>query len=678
MNPIVIPAIFTAKDKMTQKMAAMSKSVSKFASDSMDKFNQAGKNAFSFGKRMAVTGAIIAAPFVLAGREAVKFEDRMSDVGKTTGLQGNELRKFGDDILQMSTKTRSSIDDLSTIAEIGGRLGITGSKNLKAFTSSANEFAVALGGDFSGGVESAITQFGKVTSLFRDTKDLDIAPALKKAGSAMNALSAKGVNVEGLTDFSLRVGALPEAFRPSLASASALGATLQKAGVDSQIASSGFSNFITTASANLPAFAKEMGITTAQAKQLIDTDTAGFFAQFASKMKGVPASELSLKLKGLKLNSLEVQKAVGAMSGSLDVYTELSRLSSDQLRKGTSITEEYNTKNNNTAGKLAQLRNQFKSIVITIGTALIPVVSSLVESVSPMIQSFGKWMQRNKGLVTTIAKIAVAVSAFSFALSGLSYIVGGLQKVFAIASIAVKAFNLLFLANPIGPFVLAIGAIGAAVYALTRDFSGLNHAQELNNEVTARALDKVADQRVEIIQLFNTLKKAKTGTEEYKNTLAKIDQMQPGITKKYMDQNGVIKDAIGLQKELTSTIMQRAMTEARAEIAKEKMKEALLKREGGASSDTFTQSVIRFFGGDVNQLKLLESAGLMADAQRLMEQNQQQEFEVANPEKARQEANINNQMNISFTGLPEGVTATANGQPINPSVNNKLKLSSTR
>jgi len=159
MTPNVVTTIFAAKDLMSKKVMAMQANVAR-----------AGQNAFSMGRKAAITGALIAAPLVLAAREAVKFEDKMSDIAKTTGLQGRELTKFGDDILQMSTKTRSSIEDLSTIAEIGGRLGIA-KKDLKGFTVSANEFAVALGGDFSGGVESAITEFGKLKNLFRDTKN---------------------------------------------------------------------------------------------------------------------------------------------------------------------------------------------------------------------------------------------------------------------------------------------------------------------------------------------------------------------------------------------------------------------------------------------------------------------------------------------------------------------------
>lgn len=675
MSPTVIPAIFIARDKMTGTMARMSASAKKFANEASARFSTAGKSAFAFGRKMAIAGALIAAPLVVAGKSAVEFEDKMSDIGKTTGLQGKELSKFGDDILQMSLKTRSSIDDLATIAEIGGRLGIA-KKDLKSFTVSANEFAVALGGDFSGGVESAITQFGKVTSLFRDTKDLDVASSLKKAGSAMNSLSAKGVNVEGLTDFSLRVGALPEVFRPSLASTTALGATLQKSGVDAQIASSGFSNFITTASQNLPAFAKAMGISTAEAKKLMDTDTALFFAQFSAKMKGVPASELGTKLKGLKLNSLEVQKAIGAMSGSLSTYTELSKISNDQMRDGTSITEEYNTKNNNTAGQMAKLKNNLKALAITVGNALIPVINDLVSTISPYLQAAGKWMQNNKGTVTTIVKVVAAISALAIGISAVSFAIGIYQKAVAIAKIVQIGWNMAMAANPIGLLVAGAVALGAVFGMLHSAYSGLTQAQESDNEVRARALEKTLDQRIEVRELFNTLRKAKQGTEEYKNALVKIDAIQPGLTDKYNLQEKSIRNLNAAEKELIGTLMQKATIEARAEVAKEKMKEAIRKSEGGSETDTWIQGIMRMGVGDesVNKLKKLESAGLMKESERLFTVNERAKEEAANPEQAKQESTLKNTTNIVFEGLSDLLTAKVNGKDVATS-GGKMKVS---
>lgn len=683
MTPQILNVKFQAIDHVSSKLKAMQNSVSSFANKAGKTWSNAGKNAFAASKKFALAAAFVLAPLALMAKQAVQFEDRMSDVGKTTGMQGKELTKFGDDILDLSTKTRSSIEDLSTIAEIGGRLAVP-KKELKAFTVEANKFAVALGGDFSGGVESAVTEFSKIKGLFKDTKDLDISTALRKSGSAFNSLSAKGVNVEGLTDFSLRVGALPEVFRPSLASSAALGATLQKSGVDAQIASSGFSNFITNAAANLPQFSKEMGITTQQAKDLINSDTAGFFAKFAEKMKGVPASELAVKLKGLKLNSLEVQKAVGAMSGATETYSELLAISNKQMALGTSIGEEYNTKNNNTAGQMARLKNQVQALAIKMGQALLPVINNVVESVSPFLKGMSDWISRNKGLVGTIAKVALTIGILAGSISGLLAVWGTFQKVGAAASIVMKAFgaSTSMALGPLGLIVTAIGAVAVAVGMYVSANDTYRTSAQLTNEVNKEALSRSIDQRVELQRNFDTLRKAKQGTNEYRGALAEIERIQPGITEKYNLQTKSLKALNAAEKESIALIMART----KAEIAREKAKEKLVKAqelrdEGvgffdqlasfGANQirmNPFVAKDDRFKGAPLTaeQYKAIQIINLENQAKDLYGkasgfENQATDMQVANPDatKAFNKGSSESVVTIDFQNMPAGVEATA-------------------
>jgi len=577
MTPTVVPAIFLAKDRMSSKIQEMQNKVARFATETSMRFEKAGQTAFRVGRQSAVVGAIFAAPLVLSAKAAIEFEDKMADVAKTTGMHGSELDKFGDSILAMSMKTRSSIDDIVKIAEIGGRLGISKSE-LQGFTVEANKFAVALGGDFSGGVESAITEFGKLKNLFKDTKSLDVSESLRKSGSAFNSLSAKGVNVEGLTDFSLRVGALPEVMRPTLASTSALGAVLQKSGVDSQIAASGFSNFIKNAAESLPLFAKEMGLSTQSAKELFNTDTAAFFAQFSAKMQGVPADELALKLKKLGLNSLEVQKAVGAMSGSLDTYNEFSKISNEQMISGTSILDEYNTKNNTAKGQIQKLKNTVQALSISMGKALLPVLNDVVESISPYIQGAANWIKNNKELTGTILKVTAGIAAASFAISGISFAVGAAQKAMVLFGAASK-----FALGPIG---LIVAAVGTAAYIYDKMANNVRVAassQDLLATAQERALDKSLDQRLEARMHFDEMRKSKQGSEEYKTALSASEQMMPGITAKYDLQTKSIQNMDAAQKSLNKSIMDQAMAEVQKEMYKEKIKEGMQRMEKGAT-----------------------------------------------------------------------------------------------
>jgi hypothetical protein len=52
-----------------------------------------------------------------------------------------------------------------------------------------------------GGVESASRSISGLKTLFKETRDIKVADAITKTGSAINALSAKGVSVPEVTEF---------------------------------------------------------------------------------------------------------------------------------------------------------------------------------------------------------------------------------------------------------------------------------------------------------------------------------------------------------------------------------------------------------------------------------------------------------------------------------------------
>lgn len=477
-----IPTIFTAVDKMSGVFDKMTSKARTFE----DKLKGIGNTAM-IGGLAIVTGLGVAV------NAASDFEDKMSDVAKTTGLSGKPLEKYGQSLLNLSKKTRTSVDDLVKIGEIGGQLGVP-AEQLDAFTKSSNQFAVALGSDY-GGTEQAITQVGKIKSLFKDTRNLDISEVITKSGSAINQLGAVGSGTSAnINDFILRVGALPDAIKPSLKATAALGTFFEEAGIDSQIASSGFSNFLDNAASQLPKYAQEMGMSEAATKKLLETDPSGFAAKFAQGLKGIPADQLALKFNDLKLGSLEVKKVLGALSNDtknpatgLTRLAELTKESTKAFQEGTSIGNEYNTKQQTTAAKVAMAKNNIKALTIEIGQKLIPVFSDLLSKVTPIISSFSDFISKNDWLVTAILgvvgalfalkAISAAVTAYTFLSSVAMGVMGAVSGTASIAigsnTVALNAYkvasgiataaqwllNAAMSANPIGLVIIAIAAL---------------------------------------------------------------------------------------------------------------------------------------------------------------------------------------------------------------------------
>ena len=438
MANLIVPVIFRGIDRISQVV------------DNIDNRTQRlHKNLNKISAATGVAATAIAGGLLMSAKSAIEFQDQLADVAKTTGLEGKALEDYGNSILDLAKTTRSSIDDLTKIGAIAGQLGIA-PENLADFTKQANEFAVALGDDYAGGVEEAISSVGKLNKLFKDTKTLNPAESLQRTGSVLNHLSSVGsATASNMNDFLLRMGALPDALKPSYTETAALGATLEELGLNSEVASSGLTNLLIKAGVGVGAFAQQMKISSKSAQDLLNNNPAQFAVQFAKSFKGLNAVQIAKRLDDLNIKSNEVTKVIGLLSSGSELYTERLVQSNDAMREATSLTMEYATKNDTVAAKLKIAENNFEAMKITLGTQLLPVLAELLEMIMPIMSAVIDWIKENPKLAMTLGVIAGALYALSIAL----------QVYIAVQTIA----NIAALAFPGTWIALAIIAVIAAI-----------------------------------------------------------------------------------------------------------------------------------------------------------------------------------------------------------------------
>ena len=329
--------------------------------------NQTATSTSRFGDivRGVFTGNLITgffSSFVGKARESVdellKVSDLMTGVEKTTGLASEQVRELWNEFDELNTRT--SKQELLNIAQIGGRLGITDKEQIKEFTEEIDKIYVALGDSFQGGLEEVTTKVGKLKNLFEETRNQNYGEALNAIGSALNELGANGSSSEqNITDFATRIGALPAVLKPSIEKTLGLGAAFEESGIDAEVASSGYSRFMSVAGNNIAAFAKQMKLTTKEASELFNTHPEEFFLRFGESLKGLGAEQTAGVLKGLKLNTLEIQKALGTAGEKADRFRELMNLSGQAMQDGTSIQNEFNKVNENTAAIWEKIKKVF-------------------------------------------------------------------------------------------------------------------------------------------------------------------------------------------------------------------------------------------------------------------------------------------------------------------------------
>lgn len=341
-----------------------------------------------------------------------KLSDAQSNVQKTTGMTAAEVdnltKSFG------LLKTRTARIDLLGIAEVGGRLGIA-KDEIQSFVQVMNKSSIALGDSFEGGPDVVAEKLGRIKGLYEEIKGASVEVAFESVGSALNDLGAAGTASEqNVSEFATRVGSLPEALKPSIAEALGLGAAFEESGLKAEIAGTNYGKVISIASRDFPKFAQVMGMAEGKVKDLINTNPTEFFLQFSKSLKGMDATQLSQTLDYLKLNDNEVKMVLGAASQNVDLFRNKIDLAGKSMADATSLTNEYNIKNNNLAAILDKLKKTvtgwFSSETFVAWlTSAVSWISKFVGAVDDSEGSVSKW--RNAIVVTTKV-LAVLLAAF--------------------------------------------------------------------------------------------------------------------------------------------------------------------------------------------------------------------------------------------------------------------------
>lgn len=498
--------------------------------------------------------------------ELLEISDAMTGVEKTSGLAAEKVRELWNDFDALDTRTDKK--ELLDIAQIGGRLGITDKEQLREFTEEIDKIYVALGDSFQGGLEAVTTKVGKLKNLFEETKEQNYGEALNAIGSALNELGANGTaSEENISDFATRIGQLPGALKPTISQTLGLGAAFEESGIDAEIAASGYSRFMSVAGTNVEAFAKQMRMSAEEAKALFETKPEEFFLKFAQSMKGLGAEGTAEVLKGLKLNTLEVQKAVGAAGDNADRFRELMHLAGEAMEEGTSIQEEFNKVNNNTAAIWEKIKKVWKEtftsdlvqgffsyivqalgwltgvtseagngvkvfreriafLAKTIGVCVAAVVSYKAAVSIAAVATKQAWQQSllyNAALKvkTTLMQAGRAAALlFSAAKAALT---GNIQR----ATAAMRAFNMATKLSPLGLLVGVIGAATAAYMAFNREQKEANRQTKMFKEIQADVSRAVEDEKRSISTLVGIINDETKSRREREIAMKKLQEIAP-------------------------------------------------------------------------------------------------------------------------------------------------------
>lgn len=337
-------------DKLKFKASSAKSSLSKVA-DGFNKYAALGASVIAMG-----TGIVLSMQKMIDYNG--KLSDSQADVRKTTGLTTKEVdeltKSFG------MLKTRTARIELLKLAEEGGRLGIEGVKNIKDFVEVANQLKVALGDDLG---DEQIREVGKMVNVYKvgEKTGRDFKNSMLSLGSAINEVSASGANQAGyLVDYLKRQAGIAVQAKVSAEDNLAYAATFDEIGQSVEISATAMNKVWMDMFTNTGEYAKIAGMDLKSFTNLLNTDANGAMIKF---LKGLNGNNEGLavmldKLKDLEAGGARGVQALSALAGNTELLEERQKQSNKALIEATSLTDEYNLKNNNLAGTLDKVKKK--------------------------------------------------------------------------------------------------------------------------------------------------------------------------------------------------------------------------------------------------------------------------------------------------------------------------------
>ena len=350
------------------KFDALDKSLRRINKDARDGRRDVGRYAEGWRKAQSALGAVgISIGIGFAMREGLEileeYDEKIADIMKTTGLLKKDAEELSGDLFSIDTKT--SITNLQELVEAGGRLNITGKKNLLEFAAAADQVFVALGDDLEGSAGEIATNIRKISAQFGLESEFGIAEGIKKTGSGINELAATSkASAPAILDFTNRMVGLSDVLE--LQDVQALGALFDESGQSIEVASSTLLKLLPKLATDYERFAEVAGKTPKEFKKIAEDSPIEALKLVASGAKNSEKGLFSLTktLESYGVESARATGIVGTLTNNVDRLTELQGISNEAIEEGTSLTDEFNVKNDTLSATLEKAKKKIVEQVI--------------------------------------------------------------------------------------------------------------------------------------------------------------------------------------------------------------------------------------------------------------------------------------------------------------------------
>ncbi|MBC8053730.1 MAG: phage tail tape measure protein [Sphingobacteriaceae bacterium] len=573
-----------------------------------------------------------------------ELSDSFADVRKTTGLTEEGVRRLAVEFKNINTRTPQK--QLLGLAEVAGKLGVSGERDVLGFVRAADKISVALGKDL-GDAEAAINNIGKLVELFKVKEAYGLEDSMIRTGSAINALGAAGTASEAyLVEFSKRMGGIAPQANFSIESILGLAATMDELGQPVEASATAIGQFVTGIGKDLPGFARIAGMSVKDFSKLLKEDGNKALLEVLKNLKstGDGVQGLAEKMGMVGEDGARGVAALGALSNNLDLLVTRQKLANDEFAKGTSLQNEYNIKNENFAAVLEKTGKTVKSL--TSNAVLTDFLKNLVIGFKDLLD----WGNKNAVVLVNFTKLllvgAIAWGAYraaillsTFAMDAYAARIvlaraatisfAGIQALLTgntlRAQAAMRALNLTTAANPFVAVATAVIALIAAVALFSKTTSEAQRVQSALNDIEAEASKNRNDEIQTIKELKSVLDSENTTREQKLKAMGRLREVMPAALQHLKDEEILTTQGTIAINKYIKALEEKTLAEA-AQSKIRKLQERNIEIENGAVNDTSIWQDVKAFAvsGNIDQFKANQKTAGKGNALEEFEENQRQ------------------------------------------------------
>lgn len=405
-------------------------------------------------------GVGAAAALGMIGKAAVDWQSQWAGVQKTVDGTAAQMGVLENQLRSMARSMPASHEQIAAVAEAAGQLGVA-REQVAGFTKTM----IQLGETTNLSADEAATSIAQFTNIMGTSRD-DVG----RLGSALVELGNNGASTEkDIMELAHRLAGAGAMFHLSEAQVLGLGNAMASVGIEAEaggtamtMAFNQIDRAVREGGSGLETLARTAGMTGEQFKQAWQSNAAGATAAFIKGLGGVIKSggDANKILDDLGMGGIRTADTMKRLASAGDLLTDSLQMGEEAWQNNSALIEEYAKRAETTEAKVQTAWNNIRDAGISMGQALLPIISDIATNVGYLASVFGSLPQ----------PVQTAMVGMLGVVATLSLVGGGAMKLVTSIASAREAINALgwsmsTLTTKAGPIGLALAAVGLAIGA---------------------------------------------------------------------------------------------------------------------------------------------------------------------------------------------------------------------